>query len=539
MSIETDTLQAAFDAELQRLAQRGLSPELEVIARRYYSQKERDSMDSSDFCGPHESFPVKSQEDVTNAAHLVGHADNPSAVKACIKGKAKAHGWSLPESWQEEDRTTMAASPSAPAQDGSSPHAVMTGKHAHGHGHMDGYDHEHEHEHLNDNVHDHQHHHSLSRAAAAPPVGSARLYAPIVRIDPQKWEVEGVATSEEVDSFGTIFSYEASKKAFQEWSARSANVREMHDRKAVGKGVNWWPDDEQKRIHVHLRVSRGAPDTWLKVEDGVLSGLSVGATKTKWGTIERNGKTYPYLVDYELAELSLVDNASNPDAQGLVIARAEGLTSLVDTSEPESTLPPVNAVERTGARLSSDSRSALHQMRDQAMGLCSCDECQGMRSAGDKQDDADDMAERVVAAVERALSSVVSRQQSILARFAQIPEQSMQVEFLAFKTDMTATLERVMQASSQDEVRSLLSEVKGQVERIAAQPQVGLAPILNGSRPAEKHLATDFRAQSPANMPNTAAVIQNLQTLQAQGGLDTQDLQTAAAKLILQMQQGR
>ncbi len=37
---------------LERLLASGLTQEEEVIARRYYSDKERESMNESDFCGP-------------------------------------------------------------------------------------------------------------------------------------------------------------------------------------------------------------------------------------------------------------------------------------------------------------------------------------------------------------------------------------------------------------------------------------------------------------------------------------------------------
>src|SRR5579863_9606367 len=70
---------------------------------RYYSQKDRDKMDASDFAGPHQSFPIKTQQDVHNAARLVGHADDPAAVKARIKAIARRKGFTLPKEWQDED----------------------------------------------------------------------------------------------------------------------------------------------------------------------------------------------------------------------------------------------------------------------------------------------------------------------------------------------------------------------------------------------------------------------------------------------------
>jgi hypothetical protein len=53
---------------------------------------------------------------------------------------------------------------------------------------------------------------------------------------------------------------------------------------------------------------------------------------------------------------------------------------------------------------------------------------------------------------------------------------------------LTGALERISEASSLSEVRSVLTEVKETVERIAAQPAAG-GPILNGGQPIDKRLA--------------------------------------------------
>ncbi len=87
-------------------------------------------------------------------------------------------------------------------------------------------------------------------------------FAPIVRVDAPRREIELCATSEAVDSHGTIFDYDASKDAFTRWIG---NVREMHGRQAVGSRVAVRCDDETRRIYVRIRVSRGAQDTWEKV----------------------------------------------------------------------------------------------------------------------------------------------------------------------------------------------------------------------------------------------------------------------------------
>jgi len=106
-------------------------------------------------------------------------------------------------------------------------------------------------------------------------------FAPIVRLDAARREIELCATSEAVDSYGTIFDYAASKDAFTRWMG---NVREMHERKAVGQRVGVHFDDGAKKVFVTIRISRGAQDTWEKVVDGTLRGASIGASNVRWQT---------------------------------------------------------------------------------------------------------------------------------------------------------------------------------------------------------------------------------------------------------------
>jgi len=578
--ISPEDLASSFQAELTRLEALSLDDETLDLARRYYSQKERKSMNASSFCGPHRSFPITSQADVSNAARLIGHADNPDAVKSCIIRKAKASGWSLPDAWTsggDGDRADEAELERAKA---AAVHDPYTGRHSHGHPHeIDGYAHEHSHEHTGDAEHDHSHIHTNR---AEMPM-TAFLYAPIVRIDKSTWEVEGVATSEAVDSFDTVFSYKASKKAFQKWIERTANVREMHEKKAVAKGIGIFFDDDKKQIIVRSRVSRGAPDTWAKIEDGVLSGYSVGATKPTWSTVEREGKKYPYLVGYDLAELSLVDSASNPDAHGLVIARNDGLSDVIDVSEqetpqPEEEIPPPAAqetIERAGARISHITQGTLHNMRDahlqgaqSVMNLCGCDECQGGCSALDPDGDGDiDIIDgldvdgddgkgqdnwadwrAIEATIQRQLAPIIQRQQHFLAQLAAQPEFDPELIRSVISTEintyltaaiapLTEAVERIKEASSQSEERSILMEVKETVERIAGQPQPG-GPVLNAGIAAEKRLANDPR-QYMQGAPDQAAVKAVLDRLQASGALNTVEAQTAAASLLIQPMPGR
>lgn len=77
-----------YPASLEALCQ-------SFVIERSISQKERDAIDDSDFAGPHQSFSIDTQ------AHLIGHADDPEAVKAKTIEIAKRKGFKLPEAWQE------------------------------------------------------------------------------------------------------------------------------------------------------------------------------------------------------------------------------------------------------------------------------------------------------------------------------------------------------------------------------------------------------------------------------------------------------
>jgi hypothetical protein len=165
------------------------------------------------------------------------------------------------------------------------------------------------------------------RAAAGCPEIAGTLYAPFTRRDDDKWEVEGVMTSEAIDSYGTIFDYESAKRAADAWAG---NIREQHDvRKAVGRRVDIRYDDANKQIILRARISRGAPDTWAKICDGTLSGFSISAYDAKREMRSVGGRTVPCYTDYKYGEVSVVDVPSNPDAasSGLLIYRAAAFSA--------------------------------------------------------------------------------------------------------------------------------------------------------------------------------------------------------------------
>ncbi len=490
-------LEHPFEAELTRLEALGLTTEELEIARRYYSDKERESMDESDFCGPHKSFPIKTQEDVDSAAHLIGHAEDEGAVKACIIGKAHSRGWSLPESWQEDNNKEKER--------------------------MDTPD--------------------ILRNMPA----ETSLYMPILRIDREKREVVVRATAEALDGYGTVFSYDGSKEAFGKWRG---NIREMHDpTKAVGRALQIIPNDEEKAIDLVIRVSRGAQDTWEKVLDGTLSGASVGAKNGVWTKKIVNGKEIPYLERYTLVETSLVDNPATPgcDIQLVRVDGADGqeLLQITDTldneeDEPEE-LPPTAIVRNTqpeetraGARVSGDTRDRMHATRDaMATALrghldnCACDECNSIASVLDPDGDGDidvipsldtdhdggaagdgsgdgearalrETIARIIAEeISRQANPLILRLHGIASRFAQVPQVTTQSQ--QDSPDITRRLEGLEQKlSGLDEVRSLLSEVKDLTRIIAEQPQQA-QPIVNSA--VLRALQPDPQNQPPAQTP--------------------------------------
>lgn len=527
---------------LEAIQQVAIYPEFpeSLGLQRYIPQKERDSYDAEDFAGPDRSFPITSQAQLDAAAKLIGHAADPAAVKKKAIAIAKRKGFKLPDSWQEDDK-----------KDDKQERSEQAKIHA--------------------------------------------LHMPISylsRRDADEWIVEGQATSEVPDSFGTIFSYEASKKAFQNWYNKYANVRQMHKNDAVGKGIAVKYDDANKRILVRTRVSKAEPGIWTKFHEGVLNGFSVGTgLNYKMGRMNYKGKSYPAIIDYELAELSYVDAPSCPGSDACIISRAvEGqefiLSNVIDDSDPEPVQPPATEttpqepiqtietpeLERAGKTISAPSQKSTHAAIGHSlkgakalMDMCAagsgCENCAKASKAidpdndgdvdwlglNDTDNDADDMSqERMQQILERSNNPIFQRHNAILARYAQFDTNYAEIqkqleeltaikEQLAQLGEIKAVLERVASASTLDEVRAEMSAVKDRVQKIEDQPAPG-GPVLNGARnPYEK--TNPYNPQAPA--ANTRQIQREmLQRLHANGAFQSSDDQIAAASLMIEPMQG-
>jgi hypothetical protein len=96
----------------------------------------------------------------------------------------------------------------------------------------------------------------------------------------------------------------------------------MHQPIAAGRLVDFREDEFYhdgefyRGIYVTSYVSKGAQDTWEKVLDGTLSGFSIGGNITDQETkfvkdAGPDGKNIRFIKNYDLIELSLVDNPAN------------------------------------------------------------------------------------------------------------------------------------------------------------------------------------------------------------------------------------
>lgn len=79
-----------------------------------YTKGDRTKIPAEDFAGPNRTFPIVTQQDVHDAARLIGHAANPAAVKARIMAIARRKGFSLPVAWSNESGAASASEGARP-----------------------------------------------------------------------------------------------------------------------------------------------------------------------------------------------------------------------------------------------------------------------------------------------------------------------------------------------------------------------------------------------------------------------------------------
>ena len=359
----------------------------------------------------------------------------------------------------------------------------------------------------------------------------AFMYVPINRIDKDRWEVEGQATSDDIDHYETIFDYDSSKRAFNTWRG---NIREMHNpNKAVGHALEITPHDETRTIDVKAFVSKGAPDTWQKVLDGTLTGFSIGVPQGKFKTkmVERNGKNVKMYYDHQLAELSLVDNPGSPGCT-IAVVRADGVaTDVLDDSTEAAEEPPITAddIERKSVPISKMNRDRLHGIRNGAMQMCNdngCEECGEMMAS-----QAGDSGRSIESQITRHMTPLVQRMNAVLSTFAQQPTSNPQV-IQELSTEplerRIADVERAFDTKL-TEVRSVLTEVKELAVKIAAMPMPGGPAVMA----MDKRLSTSPQHNQYNQVDDIAALQRAAQLFPT-----SNDTQIALAAEVIKRQNG-
>lgn len=178
---------------------------------------------------------------------------------------------------------------------------------------------------------------SINKAYWLTENDNMRFSMPISKVDKEKRIVSGFATLDNIDKQGDIVPTDASVKAFERFRG---NIREMHQPIAVGKLVSFKSDKYFNKednkfyngVYVSAYISKGAQGTWEKVLDGTLSGFSIGGSINESEDVydEKMDKSVRVIKEYELHELSLVDNPANQFANILSVQKNSDGTVTMD-----------------------------------------------------------------------------------------------------------------------------------------------------------------------------------------------------------------
>lgn len=162
---------------------------------------------------------------------------------------------------------------------------------------------------------------TLSKAFWSTDGDRINFSMPISKVDREKRIISGWATLEMLDKQGDIVGIDASVNAFKRFRG---NIREQHTPLAVGKMISFkqdkYFDKETGQAHngifVDVYISKGAEDTWHKINEKILTGFSIGGRIKESEDIYTKGTNGQarFIKEYELDELSVVDNPACPAA---------------------------------------------------------------------------------------------------------------------------------------------------------------------------------------------------------------------------------
>ena len=311
---------------------------------------------------------------------------------------------------------------------------------------------------------------------------NVRLSMPFSKVDKERRIVSGFATLDNIDKQADIVTTDASLKAFAKFRG---NIREMHQPTAVGKMVNFkedkYFDPETKKfytgVYVSAYISKGAQDTWEKVLDGTLSVFSIGGRMNKWDDAfdEKMDKTIRVIKDYDLIELSLVDNPANQFANILSVEKVDGVdvvksvddnviienvfwdkeTGLVMLSENESEISPTsgNQMQNIGFVEKDDSEKTnmIKFLVDSAKGI-------NLSKMTKEEDPMNETTENVVEDIAKSedtveVTEVAPEADAVVAEEAPVAEAAVAVEEKADTAETAVeTVEVTAEVSKSDEV---------------------------------------------------------------------------------------
>jgi len=340
---------------------------------------------------------------------------------------------------------------------------------------------------------------------------NVRLSMPIGKIDVERRMVSGFATLDNVDRQNDIVTTESSITAFKNFRG---NLREMHQPSAVGKIVSFkedkYFDPNTKKfysgVYVSAYVSKGAQNAWEKVLDGTYTGFSIGGNIKEWDDAynEKTEKTIRVIKNYELSELSLVDNPANEFANIVSIEKINGQNvvsgylskaeienvfwdsenGIVMVSDSDSATSPVNgnAMQNIGfiEKNDKDTEKLIKFLVDSAKGINTIKTTKEVNPMTKSTDAVvETVVENAEVAPEAQAAEVVAEATAIVAEAAETPaivEEVPAVEELALaKSD---------DASAESSVAKAAVEVENAVEKSVADIKEEVAKAvseINGS----------------------------------------------------------
>lgn len=131
--------------------------------------------------------------------------------------------------------------------------------------------------------------------------------------------VKGPCTTDDIDSDRQVVDPDFAARGLQKWFATGANIREMHQAKAIGAGISL---DREGNTHI-LGAHIIEPGAAKLATHKVLRAFSVGISGAKLDFTKNPKARGGTIVDGEFVEVSLVDRPANSKCKVDLVTKAE------------------------------------------------------------------------------------------------------------------------------------------------------------------------------------------------------------------------